>query len=820
MRKSISFFLGVLIAFVGNTFAQIPISSLPPATLPLSGTEQVILNQGNPGTTKRAPVSAIGSASVGKPAGSFQAFFQSGDVQWNNNGVMFGTDQFIMGLAIPLPDGTNGAALLLGSGYGPGGSPNPGKAWIITDQAFDNFTPGNTLGITAGETQGAGTANGGLLWLLGGASFGGKGGQLLLQGGTSANGAGGDTVVQGGNATGATGAAIPGDLFLEGGNTGRQGANVQLISTTLNGTSGVVRVRNNSTFLWDFYADGSLFSYLGGGFGTSGQALVTGGPGTFARWSPVVTGPAGATTQIQFNNAGVLGASADFTFNSGTRTLNIGSTGAFLIEPVINAAGAGRGVTIRSGGSSLAGNSGGALDIRAGASSGAAPGATFFLTGGSGGTTGTGGTVQVNGGAGGTTSGQGGGVVVNGGTATNGVGGPVSMIAGNGAGTNRAGGAAGVQAGDGIGTAAGGLASLLGGNAPGTGIGGGVNVTGGASASIQPGGAIAITGGANNGATTGAGGSVTIKGGDTNGGAGTSGSVTIQAGAPNAGGANGNINISANSGGATGGIVNVTSSSTISIAASSTVTLAGGIGSTFATLVQAPQCVGCSFGLQITAGSNASDLIMQVKDAASSTTHLNWFGDGGLVFDGATGSDQGLGTINVSGGFFKNGVQVLPTVQCTTACSVAGMPVGQTARVMKVAATNRATTTTPTADPDLQFTNVPVGRYVFRVVIDATVVTAVGMNVSFSNITSTSTNIIHTNNCTATPASTAQVQTMALSATYACSPGITGGIQWTAQSGVLVSALSTVSFNWSQVVSSATVTAVNPDSFLELTRLQ
>lgn len=39
--------------------------------------------------------------------------------------------------------------------------------------------------------------------------------------------------------------------------------------------------------------------------------------------------PAGADTQVQFNNAGVLGASANFTFNTGTNILTVAGTGAF-----------------------------------------------------------------------------------------------------------------------------------------------------------------------------------------------------------------------------------------------------------------------------------------------------------------------------------------------------------------------------------------------------------------------------------------------------------------------------------------------------------
>lgn len=58
-----------------------------------------------------------------------------------------------------------------------------------------------------------------------------------------------------------------------------------------------------------------------------------------------------------------------------------------------------------------------------------------------------------------------------------------------------------------------------------------------------------------------------------------------------------------------------------------------------------------------------------------------------------------------------NGVAVGTIRSCTTACDVAGITVGQSAIVTKVADTSRASTATETADPDLQFLNVPTGFY-------------------------------------------------------------------------------------------------------------
>lgn len=265
-------------------------------------------------------VSAVGPAVA---LGGFSPIFQSGYVVYTGPGSTFQANiAFEFGTNIPNPSGVPGAALLLGSG---GGKGIQATTWIISDQAFDSLTPGNTLGITAGETQASGVANGGLLWLIGGGSFGGTGGELLLQGGTSLHGPGGIALLQGGNST----FGIPGDVFVSAGQNGIQGANVHLIATVIDSIAGVIRHRFNSVITLDEYNDGSLFFYSGGGFGLAGQALISAGPGFAAAWTQI---PAGATGQIQYNDAGVLAASANLTYTATTKTLGVVSeilTGAF-----------------------------------------------------------------------------------------------------------------------------------------------------------------------------------------------------------------------------------------------------------------------------------------------------------------------------------------------------------------------------------------------------------------------------------------------------------------------------------------------------------
>ncbi len=218
-----------------------------------------------------------GAAGVFVP-GVYNPAFISGPVMWKGASGLAADNNMIFGLNLPNPSGNNSAALLLGSG---GGGGIPIQAWIISDQAFDASTPGNTLGITAGETQNAGTAAGGDLLLYGGASFGGMGGRILLEGGTSFNGNGGWAVLHGGNST----HGASGDVFVEGGETGTQGSSVHLIATNIAGIAGDVRIRSNSDVLIQFLKSGEIYlTKSGTAEGVLGQCLTSQGPAAAAAW--------------------------------------------------------------------------------------------------------------------------------------------------------------------------------------------------------------------------------------------------------------------------------------------------------------------------------------------------------------------------------------------------------------------------------------------------------------------------------------------------------------------------------------------------------
>lgn len=101
--------------------------------------------------------------------------------------------------------------------------------------------------------------------------------------------------------------------------------------------------------------------YANGSFGTGGQILATSGTTGNVYWvdaGALATSPAGANTQIQFNDSGVLGADADFTWNKTTNTLsalNISGNGASITSVNADTVGGNTAATLRSYSDTVAG---------------------------------------------------------------------------------------------------------------------------------------------------------------------------------------------------------------------------------------------------------------------------------------------------------------------------------------------------------------------------------------------------------------------------------------------------------------------------------
>lgn len=69
---------------------------------------------------------------------------------------------------------------------------------------------------------------------------------------------------------------------------------------------------------------------------------------------------------------------------------------------------------------------------------------------------------------------------------------------------------------------------------------------------------------------------------------------------------------------------------------------------------------GQSFGLDVQAGTNASDISFRVLNQAASLAYFQVIGDGGVIIGAPTGGTQGIGTLNASG-LFVSGVNQFRT---------------------------------------------------------------------------------------------------------------------------------------------------------------
>jgi hypothetical protein len=132
----------------------------------------------------------------------------------------------------------------------------------------------------------------------------------------------------------------------------------------------------------DFAAVNAVFTAS-----TAGLAPASGGgtanflraDGTFA--APPITAPAGASTEVQFNNAGAFGASANFTYNTGTNTFTVGPAGATTIIETLAPTGATLAGTLRFQGknASATNGDGGGFEFVSGNGLGTGVGGSFNL---------------------------------------------------------------------------------------------------------------------------------------------------------------------------------------------------------------------------------------------------------------------------------------------------------------------------------------------------------------------------------------------------------------------------------------------------------
>jgi hypothetical protein len=210
-------------------------------------------------------------------SGQYNEFFNSGYVGYvGPNGTLKFSGQMVFGTNIPNPSGVpNQPGLLLG------GADGPAAAMLSTDEqvpgkdGIDLLLVAGSTGVNAGNVQA-----GGDLLIFGGGALEGVGGMAKLQGGTSFDGAGGPTIVSGSNSTNEGGPR--GSVFIQGGENGDGGGNVELIATGGTGTDGEIKFKFNSTLLWTLTAAGSVV--FGAGAQSSGDTLTSQGIGGLPLW--------------------------------------------------------------------------------------------------------------------------------------------------------------------------------------------------------------------------------------------------------------------------------------------------------------------------------------------------------------------------------------------------------------------------------------------------------------------------------------------------------------------------------------------------------
>lgn len=187
-----------------------------------------------------------------------------------------------------------------------------------------------------------------------------------------------------------------------------------------------------------------------------------------------------------------------------------------------------------------------------------------------------------------------------------------------------------------------------------------------------------------------------------------------------------------------------------------------------------------------------------------STTHLSITSAGGLFTTGASGGDQGAGTINATG-HYTNGVSITPIVK------------------FKPAATTRTSTAALATDPDLTTALTSGKTYAVRVFVDITSATAGGIQAGLTysgTVTNANQAGFGLMNTTFTGGSASSGSGAMGAATVALNAGTTAVGNWIViEASLTTSSSGTLALNWAQNSSNATGTTLAQTSYMVVTPL-
>lgn len=346
---------------------------------------------------------------------------------------------------------------------------------------------------------------------------------------------------------------------------------------------------------------------------------------------PGVTGAAGSTGNVQYNNAGAFAATGDFTWDPTNLILTLGNTG--VGGPIITTPGPtatlGLQVLIQ-GGASTSGGTGGPVVVEGGT-----------------GTNNIGGTVTLLGGPG-TSTQAGGAAQIQGGHAANATGGAIALTTFAGSTSGNASGQLSGTTSNALGSGNSGLISFQTGSVS-AGTAGNISLTTGASTGGGTSGSVAITASHNAGGTDG---SITLAahgatvetigagvqigaptGGDCGAGCLNAQALRVNNTAVVTGAGGSTTQLQYNNGGVFGGASNVTYSSgtgglTIAAPTSGPAITSTGVATSYAGKFIGSSTTGQSLGVLIQGGTNSSDAGFAVQNQSGGSTFFETFGDG------------------------------------------------------------------------------------------------------------------------------------------------------------------------------------------------